>query len=419
MVQMWQQAAAAGKVKRSEAAKSVNESAFSGKRHCNAQRVSLFVSHRKKQVSLRNSGHPINWALRKAQLLAYFAPQFATMRKKQQWLILLAGVLLLVVSNAINFSSQDDMSLPQRLLYLALLGMSIGVQFASVLGIGQWMQRQLPGRSQTFQRILRAFVVAVPLMALLMTLSDFGFRIFSENPVYDFGWKTLVLNLTQSAVTTIFILGLTEAFYQNEQLHRSEKEREELQRFHLHAQYDSLKQQLSPHFLFNSLNSLSSLIAIDPPRAEKFVEELSQVYRYLLQSNQNELTTLRRELDFIQSYLHLLQTRFGEGLLVTMEVSEEAKRCLIPPLTLQLLVENAVKHNEASAAHPLRLSIASQNDERLLVSNNLQRRSITVPSEKVGLANIIARYRLLNHPYVEVREMEGEFGVVLPLIKKV
>lgn len=340
------------------------------------------------------------------------------MRKKQQWLILLAGVLLLVVSNAINFSSQDDMSLPQRLLYLALLGMSIGVQFAAVLGIGQWMQRQLPGRSQTFRRSLRAFVVAVPLLALLMTLSDFGFRIFSENPVYDFGWKTVLLNLTQSAVTTIFILGLTEAFYQNEQLHRSEKEREELQRFHLHAQYDSLKQQLSPHFLFNSLNSLSSLIAIDPPRAEKFVEELSQVYRYLLQSNQNELTTLRRELDFIQSYLHLLQTRFGEGLKVTMEVSEAAKRCLIPPLTLQLLVENAVKHNEASAAHPLRLSIASQNDERLLVSNNLQRRSITVPSEKVGLANIIARYRLLNHPYVEVRETEGEFGVVLPLIRE-
>jgi len=341
------------------------------------------------------------------------------MKKKYQWMVLLAGILLLMVSNAINYSSSDQMDLQQLLGYLLLLGLGIGLQFAAVLAIGQWKQRQVPGLTLAFRRILQAFMVSVPTLTVLMTLTDFGLSQFSINPVYDFNWKIALLNLTQSAVTSIFILGLSEAFYYNELLRKSEKEKEELLLINLHAQYDSLKQQVSPHFLFNSLNSLSSLINIDPKKADKFVEEMSQVYRYLLQSNQQGLTTLRRELDFITSYLHLLKTRFGDGLQVDVAVDEAAQQLMIAPLTLQLLVENAVKHNEVSTAHPLMLRIFTQGHDRLVVSNNLQRRSITVPSEKVGLANIIARYRLLNHPYVEVRETEYEFSVLLPLIDKI
>jgi sensor histidine kinase YesM len=341
------------------------------------------------------------------------------MEKKYQWVILSAGILLLMVSNTINYSSSESMDLPQLLGYLLLLGLGLGLQFSTVLAIGRWKQRQMPGLSFAFRRILRAFMVTVPTLALMNTLTDFGLSQFSINPIYEFNWKIVLLNLTQSAVTSIFILGLSEAFYYNELLRKSEKEREELLLINLHAQYDSLKQQVSPHFLFNSLNSLSSLINIDPKKADKFVEEMSQVYRYLLQNNQQGLTTLRRELDFITSYLHLLKTRFGDGLQVEIAVDEAAQQCMIAPLTLQLLVENAVKHNEVSAAHPLKLNIFTQGGERLVVSNNLQRRSITVPSEKVGLANIIARYRLLNHPFVEVRETQDEFSVVLPLINKI
>jgi two-component system, LytTR family, sensor kinase len=339
------------------------------------------------------------------------------MKNKQQWLILLAGVLLLVTSNALTVGFEEKLDFASLLKYLAVLAVGIGSQFSSAMLIGQWMQRRLPGLGFTLRRIFQSFLISMPILALLMTLMDIVFRLFSENPVYDFHWKVLLVNVLQSSVNTIFILGLTESFYQNEQLRRSEKEKEELQRINLHAQYDSLKQQVNPHFLFNSLNSLSSLITIDPPKAEKFVEELSQVYRYLLQSNEDELTTLGKELGFIKSYLHLLQTRFGGGLQTSIEVGEAAKQCLIPPLTLQLLVENVVKHNEVSLANPLQLCIAAEGTERLRVSNKLQRRSITVPSAQVGLANIIARYRLLDHPYVEVKETEGEFVVVLPLIR--
>lgn len=338
------------------------------------------------------------------------------MKKEYQVLILLTGVLLLVVSNAINYGSEEDMSIRQKTVYLVLLAMGIAIHFFSVFAIGQWMQRRLPGLSLTLPRVIRSLALGIPALTVLMTLTDFGLHHFSSHPVYQFTWEIILVNFTQSTVTAIFILGLTEAFYHYDQLYRSEKEREELMRIHLHTQYAGLKQQVNPHFLFNSLNSLSSLITIDPPKAEKFVEEMSQVYRYLLQSNQEELTTLGRELDFIQSYLHLLKTRYGEGFQARIEVTEEARRRYIPPLTLQLLVENAVKHNETSSSCPLRLLISCSDGERLVVSNNLQRRRITVPSEKVGLANIIARYRLLNHPYVEVRESEREFSVILPLI---
>jgi sensor histidine kinase YesM len=339
------------------------------------------------------------------------------MKKEYQWLILLAGVLLLVVSNAINFGPENEMSWQQKISYLLILTVVIAVQFFSVFAIGKWMQHRMPGLPFTYKRIIRSFAISIPLLAVLMTLSDLFLQYYSDNPVYAFGWKTLLLNLTQSAVTALYILGLSEAFYHYDQLNYAEKEKDELLRINLMAQYDSLKQQVSPHFLFNSLNSLSSLISIDPAQAEKFVEEMSEVYRYLLQSNQDELTTLGRELDFIKSYVHLLKTRFGEGLQVEIDVAEGLQQCHIPPLTLQLLVENAVKHNETSTTSPLYLRIFSQGNDRLAVVNNLQRRTITLPSAKVGLANVIARYRLLSYPYVEIRETETEFTVLLPLIR--
>ncbi|MBK9488505.1 MAG: histidine kinase [Haliscomenobacter sp.] len=182
------------------------------------------------------------------------------------------------------------------------------------------------------------------------------------------------------------------------------------------AQYDSLKQQVNPHFLFNSLNSLSSLIGQAPDKAELFVQEMSQVYRYLLQNSRDELSTLQRELNFIHSYLHLLLTRFGTALQVQIDVANEFREFRIPPLTLQLLVENAVKHNEVSSEKPLKLTI-SIDQGRLKVSNNLQKRIITAYSEKIGLANIMARYRILGYPAVEVIDDGESFTVLLPLIK--
>ena len=178
----------------------------------------------------------------------------------------------------------------------------------------------------------------------------------------------------------------------------------------------ALQAQVNPHFLFNSLNSLSSLIDEDPPRAGEFVNELSQVYRYLLRANEESLTTLASELDFIQAYYHLLKTRYGAGLNLIMAVREEAKSKLLPPLTLQLLVENAVKHNVTSAKRPLTIEILTEQLGRVTVRNNRQPKSTPVLSNGVGLAAIATQYQSLQQPGPVVLAEEHQFAVSLLLL---
>jgi sensor histidine kinase YesM len=211
--------------------------------------------------------------------------------------------------------------------------------------------------------------------------------------------------------------GIYEALYYARRLGQLEAEKEELLRINLQSQYDSLKQQVNPHFLFNSINTVSSLISLDPDRAKKFLSEMSKVYRYLLQSNQQELVTVETEIRFIESYFHLLKTRFNEGLIMKLDIDDCYKHYLLPALTLQLLIENAIKHNIVEKGRALTITITAA-EGKLTVRNNLQKKSAGVYSTKIGLANIIAKYQLLQQPEVMIWETDEEFKVVLPLIQK-
>lgn len=208
-----------------------------------------------------------------------------------------------------------------------------------------------------------------------------------------------------------------------------EREREQRYREHLEAdltlqrmqqektevQMRALQSQINPHFLFNSLNTLSSLIDESPGQASSFVDELSSVYRYLLRSNETELTPLRIELRFLSSYFHLLQTRHGNTITLETNIDETDKDLLLPPLTLQLLVENAVKHNVVLPERPLRIRLRVV-DHHLIVENTLQRKTLRVESNGVGLSNIAVKYRLLNQPVPVFEETDGWFRVTLPLL---
>ena len=174
-------------------------------------------------------------------------------------------------------------------------------------------------------------------------------------------------------------------------------------------QLRALQAQVNPHFLFNSLNSLSSLIDDEPQRAGQFVDELSIVYRYLLKANDQALTTLAGELDFIQSYYHLLKTRYGSGLDLTIQVKADHLTRLLPPLTLQLLVENAVKHNVTSPKRPLSLAIFTDEAGYLIVRNNLQRKQVRVLSNGVGLSTIASQLRNLGQSAPGIEEEGGFF----------
>ena len=164
----------------------------------------------------------------------------------------------------------------------------------------------------------------------------------------------------------------------------------------LQAQLQNLKNQINPHFLFNNMSVLSSLVYKDQDKAVEFINQLSKVYRYLLDNQNNELVTVEEELTFIRSYIFLLHIRFDQNLIIKTEVKKEDRTWLIPPMALQILIENAIKHNEASSEHPLAISIISE-DEKLVVENNLQLRSQHEPGSKTGLENIRARYKFFTH----------------------
>jgi LytS/YehU family sensor histidine kinase len=230
---------------------------------------------------------------------------------------------------------------------------------------------------------------------------------------------TLFSYLYSIGMTLFFcqlIAGIYEALYYLKHWKQSVQKAEALEKRNLQTQLESLKNQVTPHFLFNSLNSLSGLVEEDPKRALRFIDELASIYRYLLQSNEKQLVTLGKELEFIDAYFYLLQTRFEGGLSLSKNIASELIGYLLPPLTLQILVENAVKHNMISESMPLHIKIYTDEAGNLIVLNNLQKRKSLVPSNKMGLMNVSAKYQLLNQPDIVINETLTHFQVIVPLI---
>lgn len=191
----------------------------------------------------------------------------------------------------------------------------------------------------------------------------------------------------------------------------------ELKEIAMRAELQSLKLQLDPHFMFNNFSTLSALISEDRDLAQSFIEHLSKVYRYMIMNIHYNVISLQKELKFIQSYIYLITIRHGDNVTVTIDVPEHAQDKQIPPITLQLLVENAIKHNIASDRQPLHISIHVQGTDQLVVSNNLQRISdVGLSSSRIGLKNIKERYRLVFGKEPDIVESADKFSVFLPLL---
>ncbi len=197
---------------------------------------------------------------------------------------------------------------------------------------------------------------------------------------------------------------------------KSIEEAESLKRAHLTSQYESLKNQVNPHFLFNSLNVLTALVHKDADLSEKFIRQLSDVYRYVLEVSEQELVPLEKELKALEAYVFLLKIRFGNNLTVDIDVPKKEHQ-LIPPLSLQMLVENAVKHNIISKEQPLKISIFREADDRVVVENNLQKKDQQPHHLGIGLENIKKRYQRFLKEDIIIEEKEGYFRVVLPVIR--
>lgn len=278
-----------------------------------------------------------------------------------------------------------------------------------------WLRIRLPGLHDTLMRLSILAVTHIILTSLTFAALFYGYDYF-----HFLGY---VLDTQQFRTSILLAIALNliattswEAEYVIIKWKASLAEKEEVQQLAIQYEFESLKSQVNPHFLFNCFNTLSSLITEDPRQAESFLDELSKVYRYLLRNNEDGLSTLQNELRFIQSYYKLLKTRHGDAIQIQMEVDKRYDNYLLPSLSLQLLVENAVKHNVVSRQQPLVIDIFTMAGNQLAVNNNLQAKTIKEISNKIGLANIRLKYELLDQPGFQVLSDARNFTVILPLI---
>lgn len=240
--------------------------------------------------------------------------------------------------------------------------------------------------------------------------------LFTSRSRYFFSNDELISSNSAAVFCLIMIMAIYESIYFMHELKDSVEEKEMLKRENLQAQLNALRSQVNPHFLFNNLNTLSSLIPENPGEAVNFVQQLSIVYRHILEVKEEKSILLKDELNVLNAYTFLLKTRFGNNLQVKVDIPAEKLQQQIVPLSLQILVENAIKHNIVSADKPLHIDVFAQNGN-LVVSNNLQVKNQVNESTGIGLDNIRNRYKMLGDKPVTVTESETNFTVSIPLIE--
>lgn len=283
--------------------------------------------------------------------------------------------------------------------------------------IKPWFKR-LFLTSKTKIRFLSFFFLAGNAVALLSAIVAV---FFFGSVIHDYSLEQNLnpykLNIIYACLINLFLHLLNAIHFFFREYRKQWQEAEELRRSSAQAQIQLIKSQINPHFLFNNLNVLSGMVIKDNPEANQFIEEFSKVYRYILNNQEKELVELRSELEFIQPYLFLLQKRFDQGLIVSMNIPEQYKTWHVVPAALQMLIENAIKHNVISRNKPLHIDIHTNGNQTLVVRNNRQPRVAVEPSTRIGLQNIRKRYELICGRDVVVKQSEQDFEVAIPLVQ--
>ncbi|MDC6364718.1 MULTISPECIES: sensor histidine kinase [Flavobacteriaceae] len=276
------------------------------------------------------------------------------------------------------------------------------------------LRKRYPSLKDNNKRIPLFFLSIVLTVAAVDYLGSvlLGF-VFGDS--YNAPLRTRYVVLPVILISTM-TMAIYEAIYYYNKLKKSIREEEQTKRAIVQAQLDTLRNQAQPHFFFNTLNTLRDIIDQNTKEeAKEFVNRLSEVYRFILESGNANLIALRDELKFSQAYIHIQKERFGENLQVNWKVPEDVKDQLIIPMSLQLLLENAVKHNVISKAKPLSVFVKVENGQ-LVVNNKIQPKSTQLPTTKLGLKNIERRYALISEQEVIINNKNGHFEVRLPLL---
>lgn len=259
--------------------------------------------------------------------------------------------------------------------------------------------------------VLAISFYTIPISALLLVI---WYKLFNAGVVH---WETIRTTTLIILICVLFITHTYETVFLVREAENEKLKKEQLERARAEAELEALKNQIDPHFIFNSLNALSHLIEKDPTKARRFNDNLADVYRYILQNKARELVLLHEEMLFLTDYFSLLKIRFEQA--VQLQVHVDAAlydQYLIPPISLQILVENAIKHNEFSDAVPLVITIEMQNDE-LIIHNQVRKKVLRKTSSRIGLHNLGERYKLTTSKEISVTESASDFTVSLPVLK--
>lgn len=304
---------------------------------------------------------------------------------------------------------------PRYYIYF-LLGcfvLSVGLWESNRI-LNNWMNLVLPWGKSSNWRV----AIQIPLILILTCFATWLFVEWAHHYIFDRYYTFLVLR--QYFFTNVFISFLYSAIFNGEYFYNKWRtsliEAEKLKRQNLLAQYESLKNQINPHFLFNSINTLAGLIAEDRELAIRYCEQFAKIYRYILDNQNKELVPLRSELDIFEKHAFLLDGRFRDNLKIEIDIPEQHLKKQLPPLTLQMLLENAIKHNVVSKEMPLIVTVATDGHDNVIVKNNIQQKNSLKSSTGVGLENIRKRYQVLTTRPVEVQTENGSFIVKIPLL---
>lgn len=329
-----------------------------------------------------------------------------------------AFVLQLVIITYNQLSGYYAVSEPAHFISRLFLGTLLSLVAAFLIAypdlyIIRYMNRSFPWSRKIFNRILLQLSLAI-LIALLGSslITTFSHLI---NPYKEAFHSVMITNGLIFSVCNIIIMIILEAWIFFMESAESKKKTESLEKELSQIRFEVLKNQINPHFMFNSLNVLSGLIDKDTNKAQEFIDEFSHIYRYVIETIEKPVVTVQDELDFIRSYMFLQQMRYGRQLEFSVDLPASLMHQYLPPLSLQLVMENAVKHNLVSEEKPLRIDI-SHNNNHLVVRNNLQPKMTGARSTRMGQENLIKRYKLISREVPEFKVGTTHYQATLPLI---
>ncbi|WP_179336552.1 histidine kinase [Winogradskyella ludwigii] len=295
--------------------------------------------------------------------------------------------------------------------------------YAFVLGYSNmeffyYMEKRTWKNGETIKRIVIGIVVAT----IITLIGIFVLRTFTALVLYHIDFESFLNNESWNGYSfglwiTLSIITVFHIIYFYNRYQKNKIKEQKVIAGTASAKFDALKNQLDPHFLFNSLNVLTSLIEENPKNAQKFTTSLSKVYRYVLEQKSKELVTVDEELNFARTYMSLLKMRFEDSIIFEIPDKASNPESKVVPLSLQLLLENAVKHNMVTSSKPLHIKIY-QKQGMLIVENNLQLKQIVKKSTGVGLENIKQRYKLLSNKTVSINQSTSSFSVAIPMLTK-